>query len=157
MGGEFARQVEIPITAATRCETWTVSAHSNTGISGSNLTRDMDVWMRFFCLRTVLCVGRGLMTGWSSLQGVISTIYKYKKLIKASKGPTMGCRATDDDDDDNVCGKKRPWPSWKYSLGIYLDEGHGIDIVPEKYCSCYRYLESVVCSSITRKILSTLS
>jgi hypothetical protein len=40
----------------------TVFACSNTGIVGSNPTRDMDVCLRLFCMCVVLCVGRGLAT-----------------------------------------------------------------------------------------------
>jgi hypothetical protein len=34
----------------------------NTGIVGSNPTQGMDVCVRLFIVRVVLCVGRGLMT-----------------------------------------------------------------------------------------------
>jgi hypothetical protein len=40
-------------------------ARSNSGIVGSNPTRDMDVCVRLFCVCVVLCVGSGLVTSWS--------------------------------------------------------------------------------------------
>jgi hypothetical protein len=40
----------------------TVAARSNTGIVGSNPTRDMYVCVRLFCVCVVLCVGSGLAT-----------------------------------------------------------------------------------------------
>jgi hypothetical protein len=46
-----------------------------------------------FCVSVVLCVGRGLATGWSPVQGVLSTVYRIKKLEKSVQGPIKGCRA----------------------------------------------------------------
>jgi hypothetical protein len=43
----------------------TVTACSNTGIVGSNLSRFMDVCSRLFCVCVVLCICRGIATGWS--------------------------------------------------------------------------------------------
>jgi hypothetical protein len=59
-----------PITVAAWSKVWTVSARSNTGIVCSNPTRGMDVRARLFCVCNVLCVGSGLVTGWSPVQGV---------------------------------------------------------------------------------------
>jgi hypothetical protein len=50
-------------------------ARSNAGIVGSNPTRGMDVCVRLFCVCAVLCVGSGLTTGWSPVQGVLRTVY----------------------------------------------------------------------------------
>jgi hypothetical protein len=65
--------------------------------SGMNSFRSLGLWDRGFenhsrhgclyCVRLfyvciVLCVGTGLATGWSSVQGVLSTVYRIKKLIK---------------------------------------------------------------------------
>jgi hypothetical protein len=60
-----------PVTVATRSKAWTVFAHSKAGIVGSNLTRGMDVCVRLFCVSVVLCLRRGLATGWSLVQGVL--------------------------------------------------------------------------------------
>jgi hypothetical protein len=58
--------INSPITVTTRSKAWTVFAGSNAGIVGSNPTRGIDG----LCVCVVLCVGRGLATGWSLLQGV---------------------------------------------------------------------------------------
>jgi hypothetical protein len=68
------------ITVATRTKACTVFAHSNTGIVGSNPTWGMDVSVRLFCACVVLCAGGGPLTGWSSVRGVLLTVYKIKKL-----------------------------------------------------------------------------
>jgi hypothetical protein len=47
--------------------------------------------VRLFCVCVVLCVGRGLETGWSRVHGVLATVYRIKKLKKRprpNKGPT---------------------------------------------------------------------
>jgi hypothetical protein len=41
-----------------------------------NSTPVMDVCIHLFCLCAVLCVGRGLATGWSPVQGVLPTLYR---------------------------------------------------------------------------------
>jgi hypothetical protein len=66
--------VHAPITVAARSKTWTVFARSNTGIVSSNTTGDLAVCMRLFCVYVVLCVGSGLATGWSPLQGVLPIV-----------------------------------------------------------------------------------
>jgi hypothetical protein len=43
----------------------------------------MDIYcVRLFCVFVVLCVDRGLATGSSSIQGVLPTMYRIKKLKK---------------------------------------------------------------------------
>jgi hypothetical protein len=59
-----------PITLAARSKAWTVFARSNTGTMGSNPTQGM----RLFCVYVILCIGSGLATGWSPVQGVLSTV-----------------------------------------------------------------------------------
>jgi hypothetical protein len=71
-----------PITVAERSKAWTVFARSNAGIVGSNLTEGKDVCVRLFCVGGVLCVGSGLATGWSLVQGVLPTVSRIKKLKK---------------------------------------------------------------------------
>jgi hypothetical protein len=61
------------ITAAARPKAWTVFARSDAGIVGSNPTRAIDVCVRLFC------VGSGLATGWSPVQGVLPTVYRLRK------------------------------------------------------------------------------
>jgi hypothetical protein len=71
-----------------------VFAPSNTGFVGLNPTRDMDVCVRLFSVYVVLCIGRGLATGSSPVQGVIPTLYRIKKL-KSGQGLTKGYRPTE--------------------------------------------------------------
>jgi hypothetical protein len=71
-----------PIAVAARSKAWTVFAHSNTEIVGSNRTQDMDVCVRLFCVYVVLCVGRGLAAGWSPVQAVLPSVYMMNKLKK---------------------------------------------------------------------------
>jgi hypothetical protein len=59
---------------------------SNTGIVGSNLTRCMDVCVRLVGVCVVLCVGSGLATGWSPVQGVLPTVYRLRNW-KSGQGP----------------------------------------------------------------------
>jgi hypothetical protein len=69
-----------PITVAVRSKAWTVFAHLNTGIVGSNPTRGMDVCVHLFCVLVAalrqadplskepyqLCIG---LRNWKSAQG----------------------------------------------------------------------------------------
>jgi hypothetical protein len=41
--------------------------------------------MRLFYVRVVLCVGSGLATGYSPVQGFLPTAYRVKKLKRRSK------------------------------------------------------------------------
>jgi hypothetical protein len=43
-----------------------------------------------FCVYIVLCVGRGLATGRSSVQAVLPTVYRIKKLKKQPSRPKKG-------------------------------------------------------------------
>jgi hypothetical protein len=38
-----------------------------------------------FCVCAVLCLGRGLATGWSPVQGLLPTVYRIKELKKTAK------------------------------------------------------------------------
>jgi hypothetical protein len=60
----------------------TVFARSNAGIVGSNPTQCMNVCVRLFCVCVVLCVGSGLATGWSLVQGILPNVYRIKKFKK---------------------------------------------------------------------------
>jgi hypothetical protein len=61
---------------AARCKAWNVFARSNTGIVGSNPARGMDVC--FHSVFVLSCVGSGLATEWSLVQGVLLFVYKCK-------------------------------------------------------------------------------
>jgi hypothetical protein len=54
----------------------------------------MDVCVRLFCVCVVLCVGSGLETGWSPVQGVLP-LCKRSRNWKSGEGSTKGCRAID--------------------------------------------------------------
>jgi hypothetical protein len=60
-----------PVTVAALSKAWIVFARSDTGIVGSNPTQGMAVCVRLFCVCVVLCLGSGLATGWSLVQGVL--------------------------------------------------------------------------------------
>jgi hypothetical protein len=65
-----------PITVAARSKAW----------MGSNPTRGMNVCiMCVYSVCVALCVGRGLATGWSPVQGVLPTVNKDKETEKADK------------------------------------------------------------------------
>jgi hypothetical protein len=70
------------IAVTTRCKTWTVFAHSNTGIVGSNPSRDMDVCVCLICVFVGLCVGSVLATVWFPVQAILPTVYRTKKRKK---------------------------------------------------------------------------
>jgi hypothetical protein len=75
--------------STARPKAWTVFARSNTGIVGSNPTRGMDntdVCVRLFYVYVVLCVGSDLATCWSSIQGVVPTVYRLREW-KSDEGP----------------------------------------------------------------------
>jgi hypothetical protein len=78
-----------PITVASRSKAWTIFARSNAAIVGSNPTQGMDVCVRLFCVCVVLCVGNGLATGWSLVQGVLRN-------WRRGQGPRKGCRVIDE-------------------------------------------------------------
>jgi hypothetical protein len=70
------------MTVAARSEAWTTFALSNTSIVSSNPTRGMDVCVRLVRICVALCVGSGLETGWSLVQGVLPT-----EIEKSGQGP----------------------------------------------------------------------
>jgi hypothetical protein len=57
-----------------------VFVRTNIGIVSSNPTQGMDVCVRLFCVCVVLYVGSVLVTGWFPIQGILPTVYKFKKL-----------------------------------------------------------------------------
>jgi hypothetical protein len=64
----------------------------NTRVVGSNPTWGMDVCAWLFCVCVALWVCRQLVTDCFSLQGVLPTVNRTKKLKKSLQGPTKGCR-----------------------------------------------------------------
>jgi hypothetical protein len=61
----------------------------------------MSVYL--YSVFVLFCIGSGLVTGWSPVQGVLSAGYKIKKLqavykikkLQSGQGPTKDCRAID--------------------------------------------------------------
>jgi hypothetical protein len=90
----------MPITVAGRSNAWTVFARLNTGIMRSNPIGGMDVCLRLFCVCVVLCMGRGLGTGCSSVQGV-DRLYIRLRSWKRPR-PNKGCRAIDRQVEEEV-------------------------------------------------------
>jgi hypothetical protein len=63
---------------------------------GSWVRIPLEAWM-YVCVYSVcvvLCVGSGLSTGWSPIQGVLPTVNRITKL-KSDQGPKKSCRAID--------------------------------------------------------------
>jgi hypothetical protein len=84
-----------PIKVAARSKAWTVFAPTHNVVMGSNSTRGMAVWVRLFCVCVFLPVGSGLAMGWSSVRGVLPTVYRITEL-ESGHGPKEGCRVIDD-------------------------------------------------------------
>jgi hypothetical protein len=84
-----------PITVAARSKAWTVFAHSNPGIVGSNFTQGRDVCVRLFCVYVVLCVGSGLATGWSPSNESYRLCIGLRNWKKAAEVQQKDCRAID--------------------------------------------------------------
>jgi hypothetical protein len=60
-----------PVIVAARSKAWTVYPPSDAGIVGSNSTQGMDVWCVY---AFILCLGSGLATGCSLVQGVLPSV-----------------------------------------------------------------------------------
>jgi hypothetical protein len=73
--GFLLQRLSVSNTVAARSKAWTVFSRSKVWIVRSNPSQDMDVCVRLFCVRIVLCVDRILETGWSLVQGVVQTVY----------------------------------------------------------------------------------
>jgi hypothetical protein len=58
----------------------------------------MDVWYvyAFFCVCVVLCLGSGLATGQSLVQGVLPSVKLLKRLKEKPRHPYRGIRGTDE-------------------------------------------------------------
>jgi hypothetical protein len=70
--------------------------------------------VRLFCVCVVLCVGSGLATGWSPVQGVLSTMYRIKK---PKKRPRSNKRTVDKTEG----GRNTPVNMIQSSLYEYSD------------------------------------
>jgi hypothetical protein len=87
-------------------QVWNYHAdHSGRAVYGTNCLRSLGRWgcrfeshsrhgclyVRFFCVCVVLCVGSGLATGWSPVQVVLPTLYRLRNW-KSGQGPSKGCK-----------------------------------------------------------------
>jgi hypothetical protein len=73
-------EYHMPTTVAARSKASTVFPCSNAGIVGSKPTQGMNVCLRLYCV----CVGSSLATGWSPVQGVLSTVLGSRTKVKQS-------------------------------------------------------------------------
>jgi hypothetical protein len=69
-------RVSLPVAVAERSKAWTIFDRLEAVTANSNPALGMDVWCvsRVFCVCIVLCLGRGLATSWSPVQGVLSPV-----------------------------------------------------------------------------------
>jgi hypothetical protein len=73
------------ITVFEWSKAWSVCACLNTEVLGSNPTKNMDACVYLFCVCVILCVGSGLETGWSPIQGILQFVYRIKKAEKGTR------------------------------------------------------------------------
>jgi hypothetical protein len=112
----------IRVTAPSQA--WNVSSRSNAGTVGSKLTWGMDVCVCVYSVWVVLCVGIGLETGWSPLQGILPTLYRLRNW-KSGQCPTKGCRTIErererqTETDNESC---KPAQYWVYLGSIWYND-----------------------------------
>jgi hypothetical protein len=76
-----------PVTEAVRSKERDTSDRSNTGIVSSNPTGGMNIYICISFVLVLSCVGSGLATGWSPVQGDLQTVYKIHSFhINSEKG-----------------------------------------------------------------------
>jgi hypothetical protein len=80
---------------AARSKAWTLFVRSNSGIVCSNQTQGMDICVLLFYVCVVLCVGRGLATGWFPVQGGLPSVYKIRILKRRPRSTKKDCRVID--------------------------------------------------------------
>jgi hypothetical protein len=85
-----------PVTVAERSKVCTAFARWEAGIVGSNPKPDMDVLVcvYVYSVCVVLCLGSGLTTSWSLVQGVLPSV-KWSWNLKAEARAQVGCRASE--------------------------------------------------------------
>jgi hypothetical protein len=81
---------------------------------GSWVRIPLEAWM-FVCVYSVFvlsCVGSGLATAWSLVQGVLPTVYNKKNLIRGGRGPIWAGAPLNNNNNNNnnnfKCVKSRP-------------------------------------------------
>jgi hypothetical protein len=75
---------KLPVAVAQWSKEWTVLAHLDAGIVGSNPPRDVDVYVYVYVYSVFVlsCVGRGLAMSWSLIQGVLPTVLDKETEVK---------------------------------------------------------------------------
>jgi hypothetical protein len=76
------RCLRLPQVADHWSKAWTVLSRSNAGVVGSKPTRGIDICACVYPICISLRVGSGLTMSWSSVQEVLQTVYRIKKLGK---------------------------------------------------------------------------
>jgi hypothetical protein len=101
-----------PVTVSERSEEYTVFTRSQTGIVGSNPTQGIDIWCvcAFLCVCVVLCLGRGLSTSWSPVQGVLPSV-NYQETEKSALCSKMGARGRKNESSDFIGVDRLDWLS----------------------------------------------
>jgi hypothetical protein len=84
---------------------------------------DVCVCVRLFCVCVFLCVGRGLATCWSLVQGVLQSVNKITKLNKG-QGPTKGRTVIKEEEEEEeediyISGSQQLTPSYRGPNYIY--------------------------------------
>jgi hypothetical protein len=77
-------------------------------------------WMAVLCA-FILCIGRGLATGWSPVQGVLPTVYRITKVKKRPR-PNKGLYSHNNNNNNNnnsiyfTCKLNNPEANYKASM-----------------------------------------
>jgi hypothetical protein len=89
---------------------------------GSNPTWMFGVVMRLFCVCVVLCLGRGLATSWSPVQGVLPSVNEQEteKSALCSKGGTRGRKKIEANTHDSVT--THPYPDHNSLVACLLNK-----------------------------------
>jgi hypothetical protein len=95
---------------AARSKPWSIFFRSNAEIVGSNPTRGIDVCLRLFCVCVVLCLGSGLATGWSLVQGVLPTVYRLRNWSEIA---FHGCQILQAGAASRCTDRLMPWEYYK--------------------------------------------
>jgi hypothetical protein len=85
--------------------------------------------VRLFCVCVVLCVGSGLATGWSPIQGVQPTVYIGSRKWKSGQGPIKGYRHNNNNNNRPKWGARGSVVAW----GTMLQAGRSRVRVPMRW------------------------
>jgi hypothetical protein len=132
----------LPVAVAARSKAWKMSSVARR--LGSWVRFQLSAWMFAFIL--CLCVGSGLATGWSHVQGVLPTVYRIKKL-KWNEAIM-----------DDLCSKVRATGEGEGKRGRGGErERYSIQLIPCKYLLGWQiktYTKEISCRYIETEIKS---